>query len=63
MEYLQVKEPVSLNPSDPIKKELITSKPTYMKTNHRPIKYTKETDNRIDELLEFDCDKAKNWTA
>lgn len=63
MEYLQAKEPVSLNPSDPIKKELLTSKPAYNKNNHRPIKYTKETDNRIDELLEFDCDKAKKWTA
>lgn len=58
-EYLQAKEQMSLDPSDPIKKEALTSKPAYKAANRRPRKYTKEMDKRIDELLEFDREKAK----
>ncbi|MEO0045803.1 MAG: hypothetical protein RL705_994 [Bacteroidota bacterium] len=58
-EYLQAKDQISLDPSDPIKKEALTSKPAYKAANRRPRKYTEEIDKRIDELLEFDREKAK----
>lgn len=35
-EYLQAKDQISLDPSDPIKKEALTSKPAYKARNRRP---------------------------
>jgi len=58
-EYLQVKDQIALDPTDPSKKEALTAEPTYNSANRTPRKYTDEMDKRIDELLEFDNEKAK----
>lgn len=58
-EYLQTKDQIALDPTDPSKKEALTAQPTYNSTNRTPRKYTDEMDRRIDELLEFDSEKAK----
>lgn len=58
-EYLQAKDQISIDPSDPIKKEALMSKPAYKTENHKPRKYTEEIDKRIDELLVFDREKSK----
>lgn len=58
-EYLQVKDQIALDPTDPSKKEALTAEPTYSSANRTPRKYTDEMDKRIDELLEFDNEKAK----
>lgn len=58
-EYLQKREQIAFDTMDPSKKEALTAEPTYNSTNRTPRKYTDEMDRRIDELLEFDNEKAK----
>lgn len=58
-EYLQTKEKIALDPTDPMKKEALTSKPEYNSANRKPRKYTDKMDKRINELLEFDSEKTK----
>lgn len=58
-EYLQVKDQITLDPTDPSKKEALTAEPTYNSANRTPRKYTDKMDKRIDELLDFDNEKAK----
>lgn len=58
-DYLIAKEKSSLDPSDPIKKEAITAPPAYDSSNRGPRKYTKEMDQRIGEILEFDREKNR----
>lgn len=48
-EYLQAKEQIILDPTDPTKKEALTAEPTYNSSNRTSIKYTEKMDKRIDE--------------
>lgn len=61
--YQAAKKEASLDPSDPIKKEAITAPPAYDSSNRRPRKYTKEMDQRIEGILEFDREKNKKLSA
>lgn len=58
-EYLQAKEQIILDPTDPTKKEALTAEPTYNSSKRTSRKYTEKMDKRIDELLDFDSQKAK----
>jgi len=58
-EYIKTKEQITLDPTDPMKKEALTAKPTYNSANRSPRKYTEKMDKRIDELLAFDSEKTK----
>lgn len=44
-EYLQTKAQIILDPTDPIKKETLTAKPTYNSANRTPRKWINELTN------------------
>ncbi|HAC0982469.1 TPA_asm: IS21 family transposase [Listeria monocytogenes] len=58
-QYQTAQRALEDDPTDPMKKEALTARPTYQSENRKPRKYTHEIDQRVEEILAFDQLKAK----
>ena len=58
-QYLANQKSLDQDPTDSSKIDALTAPPVYTSTNRKPRKYSTAIDRRIDELLAFDEQKAK----